>query len=57
MSRPQAHNLTNRQIDQTYNYFENGGPQPSGVELKKSFTSTMGRHEVSDEKGTRIVND
>ena len=39
----QAETLNDKQITQTYIYFEYQGDKPDGVKLKESFTKTMGR--------------
>ena len=47
----QAERLTDEQIEGAYVYFEHGGPSPTNVVIKGSFTRTMGRvwdSELSD---------
>lgn len=50
----QAEVLTDAQIDAVYVHFEHDGPIPQGVEMRESFTKTMGRRVVSTGTGTRV---
>ena len=51
----QVLNLTDAQIDATYDHFENGAPKPDGVKLKSTFVKTMGRRWELGEDGLYAV--
>jgi len=51
----QAEKLTDAQIVMTYNHFEHGHIKPQGVEIKGSFTETMGRAWDSEDGGFTIL--
>ena len=53
----QAENLTDAQIDGTYEHFEYGDAAPAGVKLGRSYTRTMGRHVDYDDDGNLVLVD
>ena len=60
MKKTQAETLSNSTIEHIYIFFETGkfinkDPLPENPVIKDSFTKTMGRLVVSDDKNTRIV--